>query len=123
MHTIPCTDEHWRGKGEEDEGGRKRDIKLRVEGVGEGRERERKRGGREGGEKSGPFDGAFVGSRGARRFATKIAPFASQSSPVICCEFINATVGVWHCSFVTPQYRGSKLLDNSPEILEVRASK
>ena len=50
MHTIPCTDEHWRGKGEEDEGGRKRDIKLRVEGVGEGRERERERreGGREG---------------------------------------------------------------------------
>lgn len=43
MHTIPCTDEQWRGKGEEDEGGRKRDIKLQVEGVDEGRERERER--------------------------------------------------------------------------------
>lgn len=92
MHTIPCG--RWRGKkGEEGEGGRKRDIKATS-----GRSRRRKRGGE--GKKSGPFDGAFVGSRGARRFATKIAPFASQSSPVICCEFINATVGVWHRSFV-----------------------
>lgn len=32
-----------KGKGEEDEGGRKRDIKLRVERVGEGRGRERGR--------------------------------------------------------------------------------
>lgn len=71
----------------------------RIEGTRELREREtvgaRRREEREGegGKKSGPFDGAFVGSRGALRFATKIAPFASQSSPVICCEFINVTIG------------------------------
>ena len=50
------------------------------------------------GEESGPFDGAFVGSRGALRFATKIVALSARvrrSAPrrVICCEFINATIG------------------------------